>query len=343
MKEGTFKRQNVMSDQSLILLKIGLTEGSLAISLPVIILLTIFWFFWVEPIIYNFLLFLIPCIQFFAITILGSYYFSHTLLSDKRLEIHNGTEAFKAGLITAMGEGFFIVIYGALIELFLYLRYGYDAYTYSVHFFTYLFLTLLVIIIVIQGLMTWGIFRQSTTPDTLFNPLSQTGKIRTFFSGLSYRNLGICLVLVMIVPTILTFGVMRMDLIGAASGQQLSLDLHSLTAERSGPDTILITTFFPDNHYYFGRTNPFIDPAQNKNRFIILLNSWDLSDQPTIDRQRLAITIDPPQGLQYVDGSQVILKGPGIANITPGHLVIIDVNPSRGSTAMKMTMLDMSI
>lgn len=137
---------------------------------------------------------------------------------------------------------------------------------------------------------------------------------------------------------------MRMDLIGPGGFHLLIPTGNIIVAERLDRETIGMSLYIPDHRTDLGQTNPFIDPAKNYNHFIILYNSRDVSNQAIIDQQKLALTINPPEGLHYSEGARAILNGPEISNITSnGHLEIIDINPSRGSMDMKHLILDTKI
>lgn len=46
----------------------------------------------------------------------------------------------------------------------------------------------------------------------------------------------------------------------------------------------------------------------------LTLNGKDVSDLTIIRKQNLAVTIDPQEGLEYANGSTVVLKGPDVSN-----------------------------
>lgn len=336
MTEPEPKRVDSMKDRILIPLKTGLSVGSFVVGLPAMFHLLIVALFWNVAIGYNAYLILIPFIQFLTITIIGSYVVSRSLLSETGFFFRNGKEALGSGILAALAEGVWLLLLGVVIGCIHHL--SYFASVQLLQFLLFLFM----IIIAIQGCMTWAVFKQSGTSQPTVKTSPDTGYL-TLLSRSPYRFFCILLVLVLIVPAGITFGAMRMDLVSpTGSSTHTGLVLYNppnVSIERTAVDTIVITGTSHETDYC--NTNPFIDPKENKNHFIILYNSWDLSDQATIDRQGLSVTIDPPRGLQYNGKSHVVLKGPELINgSSPAHLKIIDVNPSRGSTNMREIVSD---
>jgi hypothetical protein len=320
-------------------LKVGLSHGSFVVGLPVLILLLFYATFWLAAVGYNVSLFLIPLFQFFTIIIIGTYIVSRFLCIESGLAIRNGKDAWRAGIFAGVAGGIWILFFWVIIGYMWYNIY----FIITAQLFVLLFI-LFVLVLAFQGFMTWAVFKQSGTSPLVVKPLADTG-YPALLSRLPYRFLCILMILVLVIPCGITFGIMRMDLIGPAGSFGLrSSYSNAIEAERLDSDTIGMSLFIRDHRTNFGQTNPFIDPAQNYNRFIILYNSRDVSNQAIIDQQKLALTIDPPEGLQYMEGARVILKGPEISNATSkGHLEIFDVNPSRGSFDMKYSIVNMTI
>lgn len=83
-----------------------------------------------------------------------------------------------------------------------------------------------------------------------------------------------------------------------------------VVAEKTGVDSIMVAV---------GNEDPSMDwvPPHKRPVFTVVLNGNDVSNQKIVEKQGIAITVDPPQGLQYQRGARVILKGPGVFNNTP--------------------------
>jgi hypothetical protein len=329
-------------------LKTGLTIGSFVVALPLLVFFLFFGRFWLLAIGYNKYLSQIPEVQFLAIVIVGSFIISRTLCGEKKLVLRNGAEALGAGILAGLAS----VIW--LLLLYLIVNYLGNVFFYDPDYhFKYvqmgLFIEMSVIIVMIQGFLTWVLFWQSGFSRKNSGPASDTGNVNNN-SGTTTRNLYILLILLVILPVALCFIAMRMDMVGPSyspSKVGLALGPNLVLCERSDSETIDMEVLLQDQigpGIYAKKINPFIDPAQNRTHFIILYNSLDVSDQAAIDRQGLALTIDPPDGIPYTDRARAVLKGPAISNTTSkGHLEVIDINPVRGSLRMRQKIVDMMI
>ena len=92
-------------------------------------------------------------------------------------------------------------------------------------------------------------------------------------------------------------------------------------AVRTGPDSIRIT-MQPDASFHHNRL-PFLS---------IIVNERDASNQSAIAAAQLPLVISPPGGLEYREGSSVILSGDGVAGnaSAPVHLWIVATYPDNG-------------
>jgi hypothetical protein len=266
--------------------------------------------------------------------------------------IQNGKDAWRAGILTACTEGVWILLFYLTFKFLDHFWHFDEFYEYAFRFD--FLLALFVVILGIQGFMTWAVFRQSGSVKKIRSSSSQTG-YGTFISRYTSPLLCILLVLTVVLPGVITFGAMRMNMIGPITHSVTYIGPTPILPERVSNDTIVITTYptldcisvgfkDPFECVKMGYTNPFINPAENRYYFLIKYNSKDISDQETIDRQGLSLTIDPPQGIQRVMGSHTVLKGPEISNTSSkGHLEIYEVNPSLGSIRMKTKWVDWEI
>jgi len=337
---GTNETKSVINSS----LKVGLYTGSLVIGLPILVYLLFFAIFWLPAISYNWTIILIPILQFLIITLIGSYIIAQTIYLNSGLDIRTHTDSWNAALLSALGSCVWLFPLVVILECINYLwNQEFQFYPFTL---LGLFLIMLVYLIIIQVLMMRAAFRHSAIPDEIANRF-QKNENTDCSSRYSTRNLCILFLLLIIIPVGITFGVMRMDLIGPTSVPRSSGVFHfspSASVEQQSASTIIITVTIPDDRINFGRTNPFIDPDKKGPRFVILYNSNDLSNQEIIDRQGLPVIIDPPEGLHYMNGSQVVLKGAMISDSnTKGHLEVIDINPSRGSIEMNNQIIDMWI
>jgi len=336
--ETEIKGIDVANSKIMIPLKVGLSAGNFFVGLPVLFFLLICVAFWKPALYYNLILILIPLLQFFAIVITGSFMVSRTLCGESGLIIRNGKDAWKAGIFAGVGGGIWIVFFWVILGYVLYNFY----FVITAQVLVFVFI-LFVLVLAIQGFMTWAVFKRSGTAPRVVKPIAGTGYL-ALLSRSPYRFLCVLMILAFIVPCGVTFGIMRMDLIGPAGSHLLIPQGNLIVVKRLDSETIGMSLYISDHGTDFGQTNPFIDPAKNYNHFIILYNSRDVSNQAIIDQQKLALTIDPPEGLHYTEGAHVILKGSDISNNnSKGHLEIIDINPSRGSLDMKYSIVDMNI
>jgi hypothetical protein len=347
----TGKPQNLPDESKnriLIPLKTGFSVGSFVVGLPLLVFFLFFGRFWLLVIGYNKNFSQIPEVQFLAIVIVGSFIISRTLCSDRKLMLRNGAEALGAGILAGLAS----VIW--LFFLYLIMNYLGNVFFYDPDYqFKYvqigLFIEMSVVIVMIQGFLTWASFWQSGFSRKNSSPASDAGNVNDD-PGTMTRNLYILLILLVILPVALCFIAMRMDMVGPSyqpSKVALAIGPNIVLCERSNSETIDMQVLLYDQigpGIYAKKINPFIDPAQNRTHFIILYNSLDVSDQATIDRQGLTLTIDPPEGVPYTDRTRAVLKGPAISNTTSkGHLEVIDINPARGSLRMRQKIVDMMV
>lgn len=128
----------------------------------------------------------------------------------------------------------------------------------------------------------------------------------------------ILILLIIIVPLGITY-------IGIWSGiikpQSCCADIDRIKIDRLSTDSVKIS-FLSNNQ------NPGWILLQKPPSFQILIDSNEYSDENIIRSQGLSDVIDPPEGLEYRDGSLMILKGPGISNQNnPCHIIVIEVLP----------------
>jgi hypothetical protein len=348
MTDHESNKRDDANDRTIVPIKAGLFLGSIAISLPIILLILLFTGFWRQVIKYNSMFFPVPFLQALAVIIIGSYIVVRSSYHQSGKAIHNERDAGITGILSGTASCVLLVISCIFFPWIVsagnpkpVLHYFFPFTPYDL----YPVIMMIVIIAGVQALIARILFKQSEKAGISENGRFFSGN-RVFLSRYSMHILCILTLLVLVIPAGVTYGLMKMDTIPAFPRYDMDFHIHSAGVERSGTDTIAITLNMPDSMrgVDYGLTNPFIDPTLNKRHIIILYNSRVLSNQEVIDRQALSVKIDPPGGLEYAHNSSVILKGPGISNATSkGFLKIIDVNPSRGSADMNMVIMEKPI
>jgi hypothetical protein len=134
--------------------------------------------------------------------------------------------------------------------------------------------------------------------------------------------------LIILKPTIVTMAViLAIIVIPAAYSQMVPAKLKfdgytcygfydAVGVERVSEDTIRITQLMEAPR----EECPFQFTTINK----IFLNDYEVSNQSIIHMNGLSDTIDPPEGLVYAKGSQVILKGPDVSNKSYDPLIRVE-------------------
>jgi hypothetical protein len=346
MTEHESKGMYDAKDRIIIPIKVGLLVGSVAIGLPYIINFIVEQHFWNLVIGYNYTFHTTLSFLYIALFSIGSLFVGGESCRRLGAAIRNENDAFKAGIISGTASYFLLI--GLMIGtklIFSKTSFAAMGIIPSTNIFDILFHVVIFMIslsasVIIQSVGSISYFSYKTRSDkSIFNGVdSRPGT-------LIIKHLNCILALLILLIIFVPFGVvyyeMRMDLIEPMNVDCCGLFPNSVSANRLGTDSIVIGIGIREGNVEYGMKNPFVDsvPGLEKPRIIVHYNSKDLSDQLTIDRQGLSDRIDPPEGLRYISGSRVILNGSDISNVTAkGNLEIIDVNPSRGTRLMNMTL-----
>jgi hypothetical protein len=349
MKTTFFNEMDISKKKIIIPVLFGIVGSITFVLLPLLANVLIIDRFWQLVINYNDGFREITYIQNYALFIVGSLIIGIAVCKQLGSSVSPVKDAIRAGILSGLVSGFIlscgIVIYIWLsspnplneisIPMLGFLGSGYGTSTSPPEplFINLIILNCVIFFVASIGLQTFGGYFSYTLQKNAGKPIfSLTNqKIGKFLSRNLSTILCILLVFIIVVPAGITYAEMRMNLIDPTFGC-CGLTPNSAIPERINSNTIQIT-YLTTSEINLGKENPFVDPIPglDRPRLFIYYNSHDLSDQVIINKQGLAVSIDPPEGLHYVRGSTVLLKGNEISNISgPGHLKVIDVNPSRG-------------
>jgi hypothetical protein len=293
---------------------IGIAGGFIAVGIPLVVSMIFFWriksvilhdlFYEFSPEIGK-----IPQMQVFLILLIGTIFIGFLLPRILVSRIQKMTDVIYAGIISGTCTGFVIAILLFLMPA-IFLDY------FNVNNYLSLAVSAILLSLVFQvvgaiGGYLW--FRNKSSALSTVGAGAPVLSIIAIPGSVALILMIIVLVLPLMVPTV--------------DWQKCNGFGDVLKIERLDDTTLKITQLNENSPQDCLSDKPYI----NK----ISLDGRDVSNQAVIDKEGLSDTIDPPEGLMYANGSQVVLEGPEVQN--KSHAPHLDVKKYRQNNDGSLT------
>ena len=254
----------------------------------------------------------IPQLQVFLILLIGTTFLGFIIPCIHYRYIQKMADAIRAGIISGVCTG--IVISGFFILMPVIFHDYFDMDQYRLLIVSAVLLSLVFETIGAIGGYLW--YRNRS-------PVPSAAEA-DHLTGIAAPGVVAIILMVLVLAVPMTFP--KVDY------HKCSMSEENLNVERLSEDTLKITQLRANSPEDCLSDKPYI----NK----ISLDGWDVSDMASIQKQGLAVTIDPPEGFVYANGSTVVLKGPMVSNKT--HKPLLQImkymqNPDGSLTALRGT------
>jgi hypothetical protein len=264
----------------------------------------------------------VPLIQSLAMIFLTTVIFSKIIILWSRISLRNDREAVQSAFPCMAFSG--ITAFGIIFSSDITPQYT------KVQHLLFNSVSIVALIALIIAIQVWFTRSEFNKFQKNITKTEHEDKDENHFQPHSKTSIIIIssLILILVVPfLVLVLVIIPQEQANSCCGL-LGDPVH---IERLDSNSIAITLFFSE-HSHMNIDSTF---------FNISLDDHDVTNQDIIERQGLSISINPPTGLSYQNGSQVIFTGPDISNKTRiHHLVVNEVYPD---TDAPVVMGDVSI